>query len=73
MSSHRTLPGKARLSGAHLHLHHLCPGTKACVLMEEHQVGGGAWLLRQHKALVLVLGNGDLEGVPGQGASAWQF
>lgn len=33
-------------------------------------MGGRARLLRQHKAIVLVLGNGDLEGVPGQGASA---
>lgn len=35
--------------------------------MDEHQAGRGAWLLRHHKALILTLGNGDLEDVPGWG------
>lgn len=52
-------------SGARLHLHHFCPGAKGHVLVDEHQAGGGAWLLRYHKALVLALRNGDLKDVPG--------
>ena len=64
-ASLRALWGKARLSVARLHLHHLRPGAEAQVLVDEHQAGGRARLLRRHKALLLALGNGDLEDVLG--------
>lgn len=66
-SLYTVLLGEGEVSGARLHLHHLCPGAKAHVLMDEHQAGGGAWLLWHHKALILALRNGDLEDVRGWG------
>lgn len=65
---YRALWGEARLSGPRLHLHHLGPGAEAQVLVDEHQAGGRARLLRRRKALLLALRNGDLEEVPGRGA-----